>query len=46
MGVLKEGVIDWMKGGLEDMGEYKEGYCVKIETKQNMVYMLCFDSYE
>jgi hypothetical protein len=37
------------KGGIEDFGNFKEGFCFKIKTvelKKNFEYILCVDSFD
>jgi len=35
---------DLLKGGVEDIGNYREGACFRIRSKTNAVWNLCSDT--
>lgn len=32
-----------LHGGLEDIGNFKEGFCIRIKSKTRAVWNMCFD---
>ena len=31
-------------GGLEDLGNYREGFCFRLKSKTNVIWNLCADT--
>lgn len=35
---------DLLKGGLEDIGDFKEGFCFRLNSKTEVVWNMCADT--
>ena len=42
--ILQGDLVKGFKGGLEDIGNFREGFCFRLKSSTNVVWNICADT--